>query len=50
MFASREKALESYCGVAELNMSTQARDPDGGKGPLFAQRFMVRKIGASHEI
>jgi hypothetical protein len=50
VFASREKALESYCGVAELNMPNQTRDRDGGIGHLFAQRFMVRKIGASHEI
>lgn len=50
MFASREKALESYCRVAELNMPSQARDPDGGKGHLLPQRFTARKIGASHEI
>jgi hypothetical protein len=50
VFASREKALESYCRVADLNMPNQACGPDGGKGHLFSQRSTVRKIGASYEI
>jgi hypothetical protein len=47
VFASREKAVESYCRVTGLNLHNQARQSDGlytallCKGHRCAQRYVM---------